>query len=106
MPLPTFSNTIQTTQHAVEMLNNAVADCNSIRNRVDEAVQRLVGQGMVSLSGQAYGKAVARWITDFDVITSNLGAMARQLSSTAVKIQKNEDNLSLMPTQITNLLSQ
>jgi hypothetical protein len=105
MGTPLFRNDMRVTSHAAELLNDAVADCNTIRSTVDQAVVKLVGEGMVSLSGREYGKAVDRWLDDFKIITDNLHAMAVQLKDTGGSIGKNENNLVQMPTQITNLLS-
>ena len=105
MTTPMFRNDLRVTSHGAELLNSAVTECNKIRNGVDEAVLKLVGEGMVSLSGREYGKAVGRWLDDFKIITDNLSAMARQLKDTGDGIGKNENNLALVPSEITNLLS-
>lgn len=104
MATQNLSNSVGVTNKGADLLDAATSDLASIGTRVDDAVTTLVGQHMVSLSGQAYGKAVADWLADFTIIKNKLGEMSRLLSQTATGLVNNEHNNSQLPSKIlTNL---
>jgi hypothetical protein len=75
-----------------------------ISTEVNDAIVMLTGQGMRSLAGVEYGRAVQVWIDDFNVIQSKLVEMANYLYETASGMAKgDQDNLALASSIIGKL---
>lgn len=104
MATQNLSNNVQVTNQGGDILDAACSDLVGIRTKVDDAVNTLVGQHMVSLSGRAYGSAIKQWLDDFDIIKTKLHEMSQLLSHTAKAMSNNEQTNAEMPSTIVNHL--
>jgi uncharacterized protein YukE len=101
-PGGTLGQSTQDMQKAIGEFEGASGEMSRIHDSVDEAIQKLVGQAMVSLSGQSYGKAVAQWLSDFNDIKAQLDAMTQTLQVTVQGFNNNEAHNANLVSGIIN----